>query len=138
MKYAHLLIGAALLSGACASTATTGDPFAEMFSGISIEKSDRIAADVADEPLGSMANPVRANMPSGQRAYLARLRCANHQAPTFERRGSMGMGPYGMIVDAYNVTCASSSPASSVIYLDMYHPTHVETGAPAGFTIVAP
>ncbi|HEX8580146.1 MAG TPA: hypothetical protein VF655_11210, partial [Allosphingosinicella sp.] len=31
-------------------------------------------------PLGSLKNPVRENMPEGQRAYLSRLRCPEGQA----------------------------------------------------------
>jgi hypothetical protein len=138
MKYAHLLIGLGLLAAGCASTGSSEDPFADMFGGVTIEKSERIAATVAGKPLGSAENPVRANMPPGQRAYLSRLRCADGQAPSFQRMGSMGDGPYGMIMDGYEVVCAGSTPATSVIYIDMYHPTHVETQAPAGFTIVAP
>lgn len=138
MKYAHLLVGLTLLTGGCTTASTMGDPFSDMFSGVPTEKSERIAARLADKPLGSAANPVRANMPPGERAYIARLRCANGQAPAIQSRGSTGLGPYGMIVDSYQVACVGSSPASSDIHIDMYHPDHVETQAPPGFTIVAP
>lgn len=99
-------------------------------------ESARIAARLADKPLGSEQNPVRADMPAGQRAYLARLRCANGRGPTFSRIGSMGAGPYGSIVDAYSVNCAGSTPAQSVVHMDMYHAGHAEAAAVPGFTIV--
>ncbi len=65
--------------------------------------------DASGQPLGSMQNPVRAEMPRGQHAYLQRLRCANGQAPQFSRVGDVGFGVFGSIVDAYEVTCAGSS-----------------------------
>lgn len=94
--------------------------------------------DASGQPLGSMQNPVRAEMPRGQHAYLQRLRCANGQAPQFSRVGNMGFGVFGSIVDAYEVTCAGSSPARTEIIMDMYFPGYVEARAVAGFTIVAP
>lgn len=144
MKTAHLLIGLTLLCGGCTTAAPSdtsaayGNALEDMFGGVPQAKSDRIAATLAGKALGSAENPVRANMPQGQRAYLSRLRCDNGRAPTFERQGSAGMSPYGMVVDAYAVVCAGSKPASSVIYIDMYHPAHIETAAPPGFGIVAP
>jgi hypothetical protein len=86
--------------------------------------------------LGSERNPVRASMPSGQRAYLARLRCADGSKPDFARQGSFGVGVYGNIIDAYEVRCDGSEPASSRIFMDMYHRGYVEKAAVAGFTIV--
>ena len=137
MKALPALFALGLLTAGCAS-GPTGDPFAEVFGGVPADRAAAIASRIADEPFGSAENPVRVNMPVGERAYLARLRCANGQAPAFERIGSFGLGPYGQVLDGYQVDCAGSTPASSVIYLDMYHPTHIETNAPAGFTIVAP
>lgn len=86
-------------------------------------------------PLGSERNPVRANMPEGQRAYLRRLRCADGSAPAFQRMGNMGAGAFGSIVDLYEVRCEGSTPARSEIYMDMYFPDHVEQRAVAGFRI---
>ncbi len=103
---------------------------------VSPAESARVAERLAGKPLGSAENPVRADMPAGQRAYLARLRCANGRAPAFGRIGNVGPGPYGSIVDAYSVTCAGSSPAESTVHLDMYHAGHVEAAAVPGFTIV--
>ena len=74
-------------------------------------------------------------MPPGQRAYLARLRCSDGTAPAFQRRGSMGIGPYGAIVDLYDLKCAAGTPATAAVYMDMYH-DHVEDRAVPGFSIV--
>jgi hypothetical protein len=86
-------------------------------------------------PLGSKENPVRADMPGGQRAYLARLRCADGKRPAFFRVGSFGPGPYERIIDGYEVTCKDSAPDKAMIFMDMYHPGHKEPAAVAGFTI---
>ncbi len=127
---------ALLVLGGCASGMESDDPFADIFGGVPEGRATRVAAQVAAYPLGSEENPVRVNMPAGQRAYLSRLRCADGKAPTFHRIGSAGDGPYGTIMDGYQVDCPGSQPASNVIFLDMYHPNHVETKAPPGYTIV--
>ncbi len=87
-------------------------------------------------PLGSADNPVRAHLPPGQRAYLSRLRCVDLSRPAFYRAGSAGLSPYGNIVDLYVVTCEGGEPAESEVYIDMYHPGHVEEAAVKGFGIV--
>ncbi|MBX3500264.1 MAG: hypothetical protein KF889_12525 [Alphaproteobacteria bacterium] len=86
-------------------------------------------------PLGDKGNPVRVHRPAGQRAYLARLLCTGGGTPTFSRIGSFGVGPYGTIVDAYNVACGANAAR---VFMDMYHPGHVEGRAVPGFTIRAP
>lgn len=86
-------------------------------------------------PLGSQENPVRAEMPQGQRSYLARLRCADGTVPQFERVGNFGVGVYGRIIDGYEVLCEASTPEKSMIFMDMYHPGHREAAAVPGFTI---
>jgi hypothetical protein len=92
---------------------------------------DKAIVEADKSPLGSQANPVRVNMPPGERAYLSRLRCADDKAPAFERGGSTGVGPFGNIVDVYRVTC---NDAPSVdIYLDMYFADN-ETRVVPGFT----
>ena len=135
---AALLIGASLGLAGCATAsqdeALTGGIFGPAYSPAEMEK--RIAA-AATQPLGSEANPVRASMPPGERAYIARLRCSDGQAPEILGRGSTGTGPFGNILDLYNVRCAAGTPATAKIYIDMYH-DHVETQAVPGFTIVAP
>jgi hypothetical protein len=136
MKYAVVIALAVLVTGCVTQAPPASDPLAEMFSGVPAERSNRVAASLGGHPFGSAQNPVRVHRPAGERAYLARLRCANERAPQFERIGSFGLGPYGMILDGYSVTCPGSAPADSTIYLDMYHPNHVETQAPPGFKIV--
>lgn len=126
-------VTASLMAGA---PPAEDDWLSEMFDGVSPERAAEVAASVAHHPLGSAENPVRADMPGGQQAYLARLRCADGRRPLFEREGSFGDGPYGMILDGYRVECRGSEPATSMIFMDMYHPDHVETQAPSGFTIV--
>ena len=86
-------------------------------------------------PFGSELNPVRADMPGGQRAYLNRLRCADGKRPAYFRVGSFGVGVYDRIIDGYEVTCKDSTPEKSMIYMDMYHPGHKEPAAVPGFTI---
>jgi hypothetical protein len=96
-----------------------------------------LIAEAQLHPLGSRENPVRVNMPVGERAYLARLRCSDGAAPSFEREGSAGPGVFGSIVDIYDVRCRDAEPRESEIWMDMYHPEHRETAAPPEFTIVS-
>lgn len=86
-------------------------------------------------PLGDKGNPVRVKAPPGQRAYLSRLICPAGGPPTFNRVGSFGVGPYGTIVDGYNVDCAGTA---RMVFMDMYHPDYVERRALPGFTIRDP
>ena len=86
-------------------------------------------------PLGARGNPVRVDGPSGEHAYLSRLRCLEGDAPLFERLGSVGEGPYGRILDIYEVRCVVGERSADV-YMDMYHPNdHWDIPVP-GFTIV--
>jgi hypothetical protein len=101
------------------------------------EELEALIEEAQQHPLGSENNPVRANMPRGQRAYLNRLRCADGKAPTYDRVGSMGVGIYGQIIDGYEVICEDSETAKSMIIMDMYHPEHVEVAPVPGFTIEA-
>ena len=87
------------------------------------------AADA--HPLGGMENPIRVGGPLGERAYLARLRCADRTAPRIGARHDAGVGPYGSVVGAYEVVCPAGT---SQIVFDMYQEEHAETRAPAGFT----
>lgn len=103
------------------------------FQGAELEAALRKAAAF---PLGSRENPVRVSMPQGQHAYLRRLRCSDDKPPRFERVGNFGPGVFGSIIDGYRVICPDEGePRESLIYMDMYHPDHVETAAPAGFTL---
>ncbi len=95
------------------------------------ELRQQIAAADA-HPLGTPDNPVRVGGPDGERAYLARLRCADGAAPRVGARREAGTGAFGSVVGAYDVACGASG---SRIVFDMYHEEHVETRAPAGFTL---
>lgn len=125
------------LIAVAAATALLAAPpaLAQYFDGLKGKKLRAAIAAAQAHPLGSEKNPVRAKGPEGERAYLARLRCADGSAPAFERQGSTGIGPYHNILDLYSVQCAGAAPLS--IYIDMYH-KHVEPAALPGFTIVAP
>ena len=135
-KYLTAVLAASLLAAPTAALAF--DPLADMLAGRSAmkgKKLERAIEKAATHPLGSAENPVRAHMPQGQRAYLARLRCADGKAPAFYREGNFGTGVYDNIVDGYRVTCEGSVPASSLVYMDMYHAGHVENAAVPGFTL---
>ena len=91
---------------------------------------ETVAAVEASGPLGSRANPVRAHMSQGQRAYMRSLRCPDGSVPRFQRDGSAGGSPYGGITDVYSWSCPGGEEGS--VYIDMYHPGHVERRAPEG------
>lgn len=133
------MAAALLLAGGVGQAKKPDFSLEDMFGPHKTEAELRDALKEADKfPLGSEQNPIRADMPAGQRAYLSRLRCSDGKAPQFERGGSVGSGPYGSIVDVYGVHCGGgATPAESSIYIDMYH-SHVESRAVAGFTIIAP
>jgi hypothetical protein len=97
---------------------------------------DRQIADAGKRPLGSKDNPVRADNPDGQHAYLRRLRCSDGKAPAYQRNGNLGAGIYKSIVDLYVVTCGGAQPARTEVIMDMYFPGHVEQQPVPGFTIV--
>ena len=78
--------------------------------GLSGKKLAKAIAKAERNRLGSKANPVRENMPEGQRAYLARLRCADGGKPASTRRGNVGPGIYGNIIDHYTLTCRGAGP----------------------------
>lgn len=95
--------------------------------------------EINKHPLGSEDNPVRCDMPPGERVYLQRLRCPGGARPQFDRRGSVGLGPYGAIMDVYNVECpVADKMEPQTVYMDMYHPDYRETRPVPGFTIDPP
>lgn len=130
----------ALLAGCATSSEITKDDPLDLFSGGRMQgpSLQKAIAEAAKHPLGSQRNPIRVNMPPGQREYLSRLRCSDGKPPLFERVGNFGAGVFGSIIDGYRVVCPTGQPRESLIFMDMYHPTHTETQAPPGFTIVSP
>jgi hypothetical protein len=95
----------------------------------------RAVAAAQSHPLGSARNPVRVGGPAGERAYIARLRCADGTPPRVGQRGSAGIGVFGSIIDIYPLDCGDAAPGRVSLVMDMYHRAHQEDRAPPGFTI---
>ena len=95
---------------------------------------------LAKYPLGSKDNPVRVSGPMGQRYYLSRLVCDNNEpVSAFQRAGNAGIGPFGNIIDLYDVICDTNKGAvTHSVYLDMYHGDYNETRPAAGFIALKP
>ena len=100
------------------------------------EEVARLVERARDLPLGTARNPVRVNMPAGEHAYIARLRCADGNRPRVGQRSNDGVGAFGTIVDVWPLDCGDAAPGRFNLFLDMYHPDHVETRAPEGFTLI--
>lgn len=83
--------------------------------------------------LGSADNPVRAYLPAGEAAYLSRLKCADGWPVGAVRTGSVEGGPYGNVMDRFEVFCRGKAP--QIIYMDMYHPSAIEMRPVDGFTL---
>jgi len=92
----------------------------------------RLIAQAAAYPLGSIENPVRVGGPEGERAYLARLACADGTAPRIGSRSDAGQGGFGSIASAYSVACGGTTRR---IVFDMHHAEHREDRAPPGYAI---
>lgn len=91
-------------------------------------------------PLGTQENPVRVGGPAGQRDYLSRLVCDNNeQVSAYVRLGSSDIGPYGNIIDIYEVICdTDKGVVTHDVFLDMYHYDYVEIRPAAGFIALKP
>jgi hypothetical protein len=112
---------------------TSPDAMVAQMNPASPEEEMRALVAAADaHPLGTAENPIRVGGPDGERAYLARMRCADGAAPRIGSRREAGVGAFGSVVAAYELSCAG---AEGRIVFDMYHEEHVETRAPAGFTL---
>lgn len=87
-------------------------------------------------PLGAMENPVKCDNPMGERAYLWRLRTADtlEKPSSVQRIGSFGMGPYGHIIDGYDVAIGKQQ---ITVYMDMYFTGYIEELPIPGFVIVS-
>lgn len=133
-------ISAALAAGLtfAAPSAAAQSDLSALFGGPEMPQGEELAELIEEaeaRPLGSQENPVRAEMPAGQRAYLNRLRCEDGNAPTFHRVGNFGVGVFGRIIDGYEVKCENGQLEPVMVFMDMYHPGHVEARPVAGFTI---
>jgi hypothetical protein len=130
---ASLLFAAPALAQRLGARTATPESMVAQMSPASPEEEMRALVAAADvHPLGTLENPVRVGGPEGERAYLARLRCADGSAPRIGARREAGAGAFGSVVGAYEVFCGA---AAGRIVFDMYHEEHVETRAPAGFTL---
>jgi len=138
MKYSLALLALTLLAG-CASSSSAEDAQLEaMLSGRAPRQlTPEQLKEVQKNPLGSKDNPVRVEGVDGEYRYLARLRCPEGKPPVVDRMGSAeGRSPYGSIMDIYDVVC--DAPPHRTVFIDMYHPGHVESEAVPGFTILEP
>ena len=90
--------------------------------------------EIAKHPFGlSGHNPVRSDGVRGQREYLSRLICPDRRAVKgFSRSGSVGIGPYGFMLDLYQVQCRFKTYS---VFMDLYHPGYIENRPVDGFTI---
>ena len=108
----------------------------QMISGMSRlspeEEMRQLAAAADAHPLGTAENTVRVGGPEGEHAYLGRLRSADGAQPRIGSRREAGIGAFGSVVGAYALTCGAETRQ---VVFDMYHEEHVETRAPAGFTL---
>jgi hypothetical protein len=133
-----LLLAAAAPASAQKLGARTAPPEQSM-AGIGEGSSDaeyqREVEAAAAFPLGSLRNPVRVAGPEGERAYLARLRCADGAMPRIGVPRPGGAGGFGNVVDIVPLDCGAAAPGRAEILLDMWHEEHVETAAPSGFAI---
>jgi hypothetical protein len=94
---------------------------------------ERELAAAAAFPLGSLQNPVRVAGPEGERAYLARLRCADGALPRVGAQRPGGTGGFGNVVEIAPVDCGAAAPGRGEILFDIYHEEHPEQAPPSGF-----
>ncbi|MFN3946158.1 MAG: hypothetical protein ACK4K7_14625 [Allosphingosinicella sp.] len=120
-----------------ARTATPDQVLSQLGSGLTDEAIARDVAAAEAHPLGTLANPVRVGGPAGERAYLARLRCADGSAPAIGPSTAAGIGAFGSLANRYRLDCGPRAPGAVDVVFDMYHDGHVETRAPAGLTLAA-
>jgi hypothetical protein len=88
-------------------------------------------------PLGSAANPVRADTYLGELEYLSRLRCADGTQPHAQRVRPRRPGPYGHRVIGYRVRCVYLN-VEQIVYIDELHPNHIELEPVPGFEVAGP
>lgn len=92
-------------------------------------------ATAANYPVGSLQNPVRVVGPDGERAYLARLRCADGSLPRIGAQRPGGTDTFGNVADLAPADCGGVSPVHADIHVDIYQEEHVLEAAPAGFQL---
>ncbi|MBV9929552.1 MAG: hypothetical protein JO013_01245 [Alphaproteobacteria bacterium] len=92
-------------------------------------------AAAARFPLGTLQNPVRVGGPEGERAYVARLRCADGKAPRMGIPRPGGADGYGSVADLVPLDCGAAAPGRTEIAVDLYFEEHREERAPDGFAL---
>ena len=132
---AACLAAPALAQKLGARTAAPEQSMAGIGEGSSDAEYERELAAAAVFPLGSLRNPIRVAGPDGERAYLARLRCADGSRPRIGAQRPGGTGAFGNVVDVASVDCAAAAPGRAELSLDVYHEEHQEQGPPPGFTL---
>jgi hypothetical protein len=142
LPFAFIILAAGLASAAAAAddklgarTASPGQMLAELGEAMPDAELEQAVAAAAAHPLGSVDNPVRVGGPEGERAYIARLRCANGTRPRVGPRADGGVGAFGTVVDLYALDCGAAAPGRFGLVMDMYHEEHREEHAPPGFGI---
>jgi hypothetical protein len=141
LPFAFILPAIAIAGAAPASEkigARTTSPeqlLADLGPGESDAELEQAVAAAAAFPLGTIENPVRVGGPHGERAYIARLRCADGSRPRIGQRSSAGIGAFGTIVAIYPLDCGAAAPGKVGLVMDMYHEEHREERVPAGFAI---
>lgn len=142
MRLLPLLLAAALAAAPAAAaeklgarTATPQQVLGDMAPADPIAEAERIAAEAAAHPLGSVENPVRVGGPQGARAYIARLRCADGSRPRVGARGTGAVGAYGTLTELYPLDCGAAAPGRVSLAFDFYHEEHVETQPAPGFAL---
>ena len=141
-KIPFLLMALTLAAGPSAAAEPLGKrtaPPEKSFAGIGEGSSDAaLEAEIAAAaafPLGSVKNPVRVEGPDGERAYVARLRCADGKAPAASAGRPGASGGFGSVTEIVAVDCGAAAPGSAAVAFDLYHEGHVEDRAPAGFAL---
>jgi hypothetical protein len=126
---------AAAMQKAGERTVSPGDLLGQLGDTLADPGLDPAIEAAAAHPLGTLLNPVRVGGPEGERAYIARLRCADGSRPKVGARSSAGVGAFGSLVARYSLDCGAAAPGRFDLVLDMYHEEYREARAPAGFTI---
>jgi hypothetical protein len=143
MRFPALALGLAILTAPAAAqqqrqpglgerTQSPEALFREMSQETPEQEMQRLIAAANAYPLGTIENPVRVGGPEGERAYLARLTCADGTPIRVGTRSDAGQGGFGSVATAYAIACGGTTRR---IVFDMYHEEHVENRAPAGFNI---
>ena len=104
----------------CGTTGSSSNPF-------QVKALIKPQTEIDKHPFGSENNPVRVYYPEGERAYIENLRCTDGSRVSYQRVGSVGIGPYGNILDLYSLSCfVNETLIEYKIYMDMYHPDYKE------------